>query len=194
MVSGFRPAIVGVAMLTLAAACSGGGDETDGVASLGDVPLTIIEQGSDGRAVSDEEAALAFTQCMRDEGLNLPDPTVDSDGNVRLGLGRAAAAVADLDPAEVQAAFEQCAEHLGGITFGFTGEDRAELQDRLLEFAVCMRENGYDMPDPDFSNFGRGSGPGDGPFGLLDLADPQLQEALEGCEDVLGGLRRPRNS
>ena len=63
-----------------------------------------------------------------------------------------------------------CGELLEGATLGFReGFDRTELEDTLVEYAACMRENGYDMPDPDFS--GSGAGPGAGPGGgALSLA------------------------
>ena len=40
------------------------------------------------------------------------------------------------------------------VVLGLTTEDLAEREDELLAFAVCMRENGYEMPDPDFSSGG----------------------------------------
>ncbi|GAG42818.1 unnamed protein product, partial [marine sediment metagenome] len=44
------------------------------------------EQAGDEAAddpVSDEEAILAFAACLRDEGIDVDDPTVDADGNLR---------------------------------------------------------------------------------------------------------------
>ncbi|MEE8456868.1 MAG: hypothetical protein V3S28_02360, partial [Acidimicrobiia bacterium] len=68
-------------------------------------------------------------------------------------------------------------------------------QDNFLEFAVCMRENGYDMPDPDFSNFGQpgqGGGQGRGQLfgGDLDRNDPAFQSAFAACEDIFSDAFR----
>jgi hypothetical protein len=64
-------------------------------------------------------------------------------------------------------------------------EDLTGHEDELLAFAVCMRENGYDMPDPDFSDSGHS---GDGPFGdAIDTDDPDFQTAAKSCEGIVGG-------
>ena len=42
-------------------------------------PTVAVEQES----LDDEAKVMAFVQCMRDEGLEFMDPTVDSDGNVQ---------------------------------------------------------------------------------------------------------------
>jgi hypothetical protein len=48
-----------------------------------------------------------------------------------------------------------------------------------------MRENGYDMPDPDFSGNGHS---GAGPFGdAIDIDDPAFQAAARLCEGIIGG-------
>lgn len=47
-----------------------------------------------------------------------------------------------------------------------------------------MRENCYDMPDPDFSEGGHSGG---GPFGdVIDTDDPEFQRAVGSCEGIVG--------
>jgi hypothetical protein len=71
------------------------------------------------------------------------------------------------------------------VAFGFSTEDLSEREDELLAFAVCMRENGYDMSDPDFPGGGHS---GAGPFGdAIDTDDPDFQTATESCDDIIGG-------
>jgi len=71
------------------------------------------------------------------------------------------------------------------VTFGLSAEDLTGREDELLAFAVCMRENGYDMPDPDFTGNGHS---GAGPFGdAIDTDDPDFQRAVESCEGIVGG-------
>jgi hypothetical protein len=48
-----------------------------------------------------------------------------------------------------------------------------------------MRENGYEMPDPDFSGEGHID---DGPLGdALDTDHPDFQRASVSCEGITGG-------
>jgi len=49
-----------------------------------------------------------------------------------------------------------------------------------------MRGNGYDLPDPDFTNFDLGSGAG--PFGEIDPTDPEFEEAFAACDDIFATL------
>jgi len=174
-----------VTLAVVAGACSGG--STDGVASL--EPVATISTIADADQ-SDEEAVLGFTQCMRAEGIDLPDPSVDSDGNLQLNLGRAAASIIGIDEELLNAAFLKCQEFLEGVTFGFDAGDTAAFEDRLVGFASCMRGMGIDLPDPDFSAVGSDD-LDQGPFGALDLEDPDFQAALDVCGDVLAGFSPP---
>jgi hypothetical protein len=71
------------------------------------------------------------------------------------------------------------------VTFGLSSEDLTGREDELLAFAECMSENGYDMPDPDFSNNGHS---GAGPFGdAIDTDDPDFKAAVGSCEGIVGG-------
>lgn len=180
-----RLAALFFAILLVGTAC-GGDDSSDAVASL-DRTSTTRGPTEEGPSPSDEEAVLGFTQCMRDQGVDLPDPRVDSDGNLQLNLGQAAAVVARIDQEVLNAAFLECEDFLEGVSFGFDASDVTAFEDRLLRFAECMRANGVDLPDPDFSNVGQGD-VGDGPFGALDLDDPLFQGALDVCGDVLAGF------
>ena len=182
----------------LAVSCSGSNSDS-GVASLKAPADTTQnqEQAGDEPAddpVSDEEAILAFAACLRDEGIDVDDPTVDADGNLRPPRPRN---IAQEDREMVRAAMDVCSEHLESVAFGLDAADRSEREDQLFEYAACMRENGYDMPDPDFSNFGQpgqGDGPGaggGGPFGAIDQSDPTFQTAQEACAGIFGGDRVP---
>jgi hypothetical protein len=177
----------------LAVSCSGS-DSDSGVASLEATPDTTENQEQAGDdTVSDEEAILAFAACLRDEGIDVDDPTVDADGNLRPPRPRD---IAQEDREMVRAATDVCSEHLESVAFGLDTADRSEREDQLFEYAACMRENGYDMADPDFSNFGQpgqgdGSGAGGGPFGAIDQSDPTFQAAQEACAGIFGGDRVP---
>ena len=170
-----------VAFGLVAAACSGGTSNTD-VASL-DADTGGIQTESDDGSIVGEESVLAFTACLRDEGLNVDDPGVDEEGNLVPPTPHAIAGET-LDMAAVHSAFDVCQRFLDDVTFGLSTEDLSEREDELLAFAVCMRDNGYDMPDPDFSGDGH---TGAGPFGdAVDTDDPAFQTAVQSCEGIIG--------
>jgi hypothetical protein len=177
-------------LLAVAAVASGCGSTSsdDGVAALEDASATTSEPdgsqaSNDTESEDPEEAALAWAECMRKNGIDVPDPEVDENGRVRVMIQgrRAADGVQDETFRKAQ---EEC-----GTPFGDAGPpqlsdaERQEMQDTLLEFAACMREHGVDMPDPDFSGGGGRLG-----FGGANI-DPQsstFQKAQEACQDIIG--------
>jgi hypothetical protein len=182
--------LVFIAFVLVLAACSS--DDGSQVASLEDVAgsgdTTAETRDTD---VADEEAILEFSQCMRDNGaVDFEDPEIGADGSIEFGFsGRSDDPEGDRDI--MLAAFEACQEDLDGLAFGPGSIDFTEIEDTMLDFAVCMRENGVDMPDPDFSNLGLGGGEGaqgDGDIfgGAIDLDDPAVEAALEACREVFG--------
>lgn len=186
MVTKLMPAVAALALVV--AACSGNADA--GVASLEDQPAATDADDGQGATVSDEEALLAFAGCMRDHGIEgFEDPTVDDEGNLQFG-DRGGFGAGEIDRETMIAARNACSEHLEDATLGFGRPDDAEIQDLLLAFAECMRDQGIEMDDPDLSGFGPGGngepGQGGGPFGDIDVADPDVLEALEACQSDFG--------
>jgi len=186
----WRNAFLLIAALVVAAGACGGDEEGDGVASIEDLSDVTTSTMADPVAtedelVIDEEKVLAFASCMRDGGIDFPDPVVDAEGNVGFDL-MAMRDLADVDEDEINAAFEPCAHHLEGVNFGFEQVFDAEFQDEVLVFAGCMRDNGIDMPDPDFSGIMEGRPL----FGNWqpDMEDPDFEAAFEACEELLPGI------
>lgn len=155
----------------LLAACGGGSGETsaeavatleDGTSDLGDADetATAADTGNGaGETLEADEAALAFSACMRDEGLDFPDIGVDAEGNPQL---RDAFGEAGLDPRseEFQAAREVCGELLQGAGFGGGRQqagDNPEVQDAFVEYSECLRDEGLDVGD---LQLGGNGGPG----------------------------------
>lgn len=167
----------GAAAVLLLTAC-GGSDDGPGVASLGDEA-----EDDGGEAASEEEEAtteeelMEWVDCMREEGVDLPDPQVDEDGNPVIVMERGGSASMQ-DASEARGV---CGPN-PGMGAGSSGMDPSEMQDRALELAQCMRDNGYDMPDPDF---GEGGGVIFG-GGEVDADDPAFQDAMEQCDDIMG--------
>ncbi len=191
-----KPIAAVLVVALISSACGGSGPASTGVASVDDLGTApSVEAAGAGvasettsstvGALSAEEAMLAFTQCLREQGVDIDDPIPDSEGNLRLSRPQG---VGEGDQDVFRAAREECAELIDGVSFGFRERDLTELQDTLYEYASCMRENGFDMPDPDFSSGGPGSGGGGGAlFGALDRDDPVFQAADGVCRAVFGG-------
>jgi hypothetical protein len=178
------------AIAVLLAACSGPAAGTDdGVASIDDSTVTTTAEPTD----DPEAAAIAFTECMRENGVEMEDPTVDADGNVQPGAPTDLPETEDGENVQIgpgalgedlQAAFEECGDLLGGTTFGFTPDDQTELQDQLLALAQCLRDQGLDVADPDLSTPPGGGPQEGGPFGI-DFQDPAVQAAMDQCEEFM---------
>jgi len=149
-------------------ACGGGDDDSadDQVASLDDAVDTATDDTTagttdgttDGTTARDapddvEEAVLAFAECMRDHGVDMPDPQVNGDGGVAIQVD----GDNGVSEAEMEEAQQEC-EPLMANARGEVERDperEAEMQAEMLEFAECMREHGIDMPDPQFDGDGR---------------------------------------
>ena len=118
----------------------GGGD---GVASAGGTPTASASSGTgNGKPdpVKDQENFLKYAQCMRDKGIDMPDPQMDG-GGISMSIPQGT------DKAKVDAANEQCKQFLpnGGEPM----KADPEMQEKMRKFAQCMRENGVpDFPDP----------------------------------------------
>lgn len=177
-----------VAASALVAGCSASGGSS-GVASVvgsgtSDASATPAPQGNT------EEQLLSYVECLRGQGLNIPDPQVDAEGNLRLGPPRGVAqggGSGGFDPSRFEAAQQVCGQPPAGA-LGGGRLDQTEFQDAALEFARCMREQGVDVPDPDFSS---GTGPGaiGGLFGRgLNNDDPKVQAAREECRGAFANV------
>ena len=173
----------------MASACSDSGGSPE-IASLETASANTPEDDSNGDVdpeAESEAAMLAFTQCLRDQGIDVDDPTIDADGNMQLPPINIEVPDVVTDPEELpdMSEFEDmiapCEEHLEGVVSTFSPADTTEIEDMLLAYAECMRENGVDMPDPDFSSSG----------GVIDLGaiggeDFEAAEAV--CSPLLADL------
>ena len=174
-----------ILVLALMAAGCSDDDETSQVASL---ETETADTSQDAEAtepdrVADTEAAiLAFTQCLRDQGIEIDDPTVDADGNLQLPPIGLTSESDGTDPEEAMAALADimasCEEHLEGITPTLSGHDTTEFEDAVLEYAQCMRSHGIDMPDPDFSPDGGIIDLGSGDGEAFEAADAECRPLL----------------
>lgn len=170
----------------------GGSSSNSGVAQLGSTSSAPAPADQSTTQVSPQDAQdaiLAYTRCLRGEGLNIPDPDFSATGGgARILLPRAG-----IDPTspKFRKAQAKCQPLIASIRTQFSPERREQLQEAAVKFAQCMRKNGVNVPDPDFS---RGVGPGGGLFGTgrIDPSNPKVQKAMDACRSVFtdAGLGR----
>ena len=183
------PAALVVLLLAIAAVASGCGSTSsgDGVAALDDAATTTGDEGSATNASADDdpqETALKWAECMREHGVDVPDPQVDENGRIRVTVQRRRAADGVRDEA-FQSATEECGTPFGGDgPPQLSDAERQEMQETMLAFASCMREHGVDMPDPDFSG-GGGRMLFRAGAGGIDPESTTFQKAQKACQQIL---------
>ena len=84
-----RLAVVGLGLaLTLGAAACGGSSDGGKVATLGGPGDRAADGNAAGTKKKDpQQAALDFARCMRQHGVDMPDPKVDAQGRVQIQIG-----------------------------------------------------------------------------------------------------------
>jgi hypothetical protein len=157
--------LVALASVLALTACGGA---TEGVASAGGEANPATSE--DAEAMDADAQALAFAECMRDEGIDIPDPGPDQEG--------LSSALHDAEQSYNRETFDRalsaCEELLTHRDHDRGGhEPDAEM---MLELAECLREQGLDVPDDLFQG-----------GGLHDVEDEEFRAALEECRDKVAG-------
>ena len=151
--------------------------------------LSLAACGSDDTkpAAADQQAKmkksmLDFARCMRENGIDMPDPKFEGN-RVTMRAGGPGKKAPDRD--KMKAADKACAKYRDAVKPPEMSPERAaEFKKEALANARCMREHGIEMPDPTFDENGGAQmklGPGINP----DSA--KFQKAAEACRDV-GGI------
>jgi len=155
--------------------------------------------GAKGASGQDKafEGALKFSRCMREHGIDMPDPQRVGKGGIKLSGGKAV----NFNDPKMKSAQSACQKYMqigGGETVD--PAKRAKLQEAALNYARCMRGQGVNMPDPKLAGnggltfqVGPGSGApkssnGSGPrSGLGANPDsPKFKAADKACNHFLG--------
>jgi hypothetical protein len=154
------------AVFGLAACGADGGD--DGVASAAGGGGTA--SASPSQSLDPEEARLKFAQCMRQHGIDMPDP--DGSGKVTI-KGRPG------DEGKMQAAMKAC-QHFQQQAGGRLGNPNdPKVRDQMLKFAQCMRQHGINVPDPQ---------PGQGlQFRVNKGSEAKMEAAQKACQQYAPG-------
>jgi hypothetical protein len=158
--------------------------QTGGGAAVATLLVTLCACGSSGgggsgttgttaSASDKQEAALKWAQCMREHGVDMPDPEVDDKGRMKVQMRGGPGA-------NVDAAQKACGDLQQKIgPANLTPEERQQAEQAMLEFAQCMRAHGQDVPDPT---------PGEGIKLRRPRDDPGFEAAQEACQDKLPGM------
>jgi hypothetical protein len=168
--------------LAVAACDGGGGDKTDGVASLGGsaTPTTSGSKAGGGKDPSNDlRQLLAWARCMRQHGINTPDPQLSGDGGITQKVPRGDGKGPN-DP-KFKAAEQACKQYQPDG--GQPGRPSPQEQQEALAFARCMRQHGINTPDPKITAEGIVEQP---PTGMR-KDDPRLRAAWRTCEQRGGG-------
>ncbi len=182
-------------MIGSLAACGGGDGNGNGaeVASIDDSSPDATTDGTTGDTTADaptdpEEAMLAFTECMRDHGVDMPDPQMAKQSTGGAKPGNAVIAVeGNPDDPTFQKANEACEPLMANMRSDLEDDPArlAEMKEQMLAFAQCMRDQGIDMADPTFDEKGRVTMTGPPPDAERD--SDAFNAAAEACNQGEGG-------
>jgi hypothetical protein len=142
-----------------------------GGADVASVSNTGTKPAASASATLDNQAkALKFAQCLREQGVDVPDPAPDGKFAMKFGP--------DTDQAKVEKAMEACKQFQpSGVSSG-KGADPKQAEE-MRKQAQCMRDNGVEaFPDPD--------------GGMMRITpeigeDPDFKAAQEKCHMGMGG-------
>jgi hypothetical protein len=142
-------------------------------------PTTTTSAGP----VSKQKAALEFARCMRQHGIDMPDPQFSGNRitqELRGGPGKKGP-----DDPKFKAAQQACNKYLpnGGQPPKLNPQERQQL----VAFARCMREHGIDVPDPGPNSGGivvKRSG-ANGRNAPEPEDDPKFKAAQQACQKYL---------
>jgi hypothetical protein len=129
------------------------------------------------------DAQLEFAKCMREHGVDMPDPKPGARG-IQLTEPK------NTSPLKMRDADRACHKYLDKIKPPeLSDEQQKKFQEAALAHARCMREHGIDFPDPTFGENGQATiRLGKGKSGL-DPLDPKFKDAEKACQSKLPDLR-----
>jgi hypothetical protein len=111
---------------------------------------------------------LKFAECLREQGLDVPDPEPGKGMTLKFGPGN--------DQQKVQAAMEACREWAPQGMAGGAAPDPSR-DATIREYAQCMRDNGVDaFPDPEGGMIRLNPDAGE---------DPDLKTAEKACASLM---------
>ncbi|ONI90554.1 hypothetical protein ALI22I_12155 [Saccharothrix sp. ALI-22-I] len=139
-----KPTWIVLAAALLALTACGTPPEGDKVASVSGGASTSSPVPVAGDGELDEDKMRAFAKCMRENGVDMPDPEFDGKGGVAARAGGA------IDQEAMKKAEEACKEFMP--SGGEMREPSPEEMDKMREQIKCLRDKGFEVEEPDFDN------------------------------------------
>ena len=181
------------------AACGGGSSGGSESSSTSSESSTTSAEGSDQESKEGAQGGFAAItdeqrSCLKEKGVELPEfkggeggPPMGENGEPPEGFeppeGGEGGPPQGGNLAESSKAFEECGVELGEFKGGPGGAGRPDMNSaafkkQVKEYVACVRENGYELAEPDFS--------GEGPiFDKSESESSEFKEASKSCEDLL---------
>jgi hypothetical protein len=193
--------IVG-ALLLVGCGGSGGGSTSESSTTASSAGAETAKEGEDGRFEISEEAKA----CLKEKGVELPEFKAGSKAAPPAG---GAEPPEGFEPPEggppsggeggpggekfeeQKRAFEECGVEIGGgfkagAPGGKPNINSAAFKKQVKEYVACVRENGYELAEPNFS--------GEGPiFERSESESAAFKKASAQCQELLGGPRGSRS-
>lgn len=164
-----------LAVLVAALLVGCGGSSGDSSTEGGSTASSDRAGGPAGFELSDDTRA-----CLEEQGVELPDPGegppgggAPPEGGPPQGFGQGGE--------EMKEALEECGAELPQGGPAGPPMDSSAFRESVKEYAACMGENGYELPEPNVS--------GEGPVfkeSDVDREDPKFEAANEKCQSLLG--------
>jgi hypothetical protein len=169
-------ALAAVAALSLAAC---GGDPA--ATASGDGSSSSSSSGIDAKT---KQAELNFAKCMRQHGIDFPDPQFGEGGRVTQKV-----TAKGTSPEEMKAAEQACQHFRKDVKPPqMSEEQKQQNKSQALAYSRCMREHGVEgFPDPQFSEDG-GAQLKIGPDNGVNPNSPSFKAAEKACQRVQPGF------
>jgi hypothetical protein len=188
-------ALAAAAALVVAGCGGSGGSETSGASSS--ASATTGGEGAQGGPGGFAEISDEDRECLKEQGVELPEAGAGG-GAPEGGEMPSGEPPEGFEPPEgggeggppgiggeggeeMKEAFEACGVELGqGGSGGGASTNSAAFKKQVKEYVACVREDGYELPEPDFS--------GEGPVfdeSEVDRESAAFKKASEACGDLL---------
>ncbi|MFF3020649.1 hypothetical protein [Streptomyces sp. NPDC057939] len=146
-------------------ACTNGGTSGGSDGKDGDGKGSSASSGG-GKGGADADAAVKMRQCLREHGIDAPDPEPGQNPNGMTVGGGA-------DPQKMEEAMKAC----GMSAPGAGKEPTQEEKDKELRWVQCMRKNGVELKDPEYLPGGMKTG-----IEIPKGQEKAFEEAQKKCE------------
>lgn len=170
-----------IAMALVVGGC-GGSSSSSGSSSEETDASSTSAAGAGAQQPGGFELSEEAQACLEESGVELPEvgqgggpPAGAEGGEPPQGLGG--------DQAKLKQALQDCGVEIpaGQGPAGGAQTNSAGFRKAIKEYVACVRENGYDLPEPNLS--------GNGPVfdeSEVDQEDPEFKKASEECQSLLG--------